>query len=183
MFVWELLEMLIHGLPEVVGNSNRKFWLCWFTTYTVLSKGVFERRTPITSGLFAFMSKFIKRKYSRSTNVVASHDGALKWKRPHFRLTCAVQKRLCLSSILGQWCVSLTPNNTKTIERMTCHCFLRPIRRDLTKSSYTTALLGMHKNQGRQNEGHRPFLLDKKTWLMILNSWLRCWAGLYEVCK
>ena len=178
------------------------FWKCWSIAYRKLSeiqtgssgcvgsqrtlswaKAVFERRTPIRSGLFAFMSKFIKRKYSRSTNVVASHDGALKWKRPHFRLTCAVQKRLCLSSILGQWCVSLTPNNTKTIERMTCHCFLRPIRRDLTKSSYTTALLGMHKNQGRQNEGHRPFLLDKKTWLMILNSWLRCWAGLYEVCK
>ena len=50
-------------------------------------------------------------------------------------------------------------------------------------SSYITALLGMHKNQGRQNEGRRPFLLDKKTWLMTLNSWLRCWAGLYEVCK
>ena len=129
---------------------------------TVLSKGVFERRTPIRSGLFAFMSKFIKSKYSHSTNVVASHDGTLKWKCPHFRLTCAVQKRLCLSSILGQWCVSLTPNNTKTIERMTCHCFLRPIRRDLKNSSYTTALLGVHKNHGRQNEGRRPFLLDKK---------------------
>ena len=62
----------------------------------------------------------------------------------------------------GLWCVSLTPNNTKTIERMTCHCFLRPIRRDLTNSSYTTALLGMHKNHGRQNEGRRPFVLDKK---------------------
>ena len=162
MFVWELLEMLIHCLPEVVGNSNRKFWLCWFTTDTVLSKGVFERRTPIRSGLFAFMSKFIKRKYSRSTNVVASHDGTLKWKSPHFRLTCAIQKRLCLSSLLGQWCVSLTPNNTKTIERMTCHCFLGPIRRDFTNSSYTTALLGMHKNHRRQNKGRRPFLLDKK---------------------
>ena len=124
------------------------------------------------------MSKVIKRKYSRSTNVVASHDGTLKWKRPDFRLTCAVQKRFCLSSLLGQWCVSLTPNNTKTIEGMTCHCFLRPIRRDLTNSSYITALLGMHKNQGR-----RLFLLDKKTRLMIFNSWLRCWAGLYEVCK
>ena len=30
-----------------------------------------------------------------------------------------------------QWCVSLTPNNTKTVGRMTRHCFLRPIRRDL----------------------------------------------------
>ena len=37
-----------------------------------------------------------------------------------------------------QWCVSLTPNNTKTMGRMTCHCFQRPIRRDLTSSSYTT---------------------------------------------
>ena len=26
-----------------------------------------------------------------------------------------------------QWCISLTPNNTKTIGRMTCLCFLRPI--------------------------------------------------------
>ena len=101
MFVWELLEMLIHSLPEVVENSNRKFWLCWFTTDTVLSKGVFERRTPIRSGLFAFMSKFIKRKYSRSTNVVASHDGTLKWKSPHFRLTCAVQKTPLLELSIG----------------------------------------------------------------------------------
>ena len=37
-----------------------------------------------------------------------------------------------------QWCLTLTPNNTRTIARMTCHCFLRPIRRDLTSSSYTT---------------------------------------------
>ena len=48
---------------------------------------------------------------------------AAAWKRSH------------------QWCVSLTPNNTKTIGRMTCHCFLRPIRRDLTSSSYTTHFL------------------------------------------
>ena len=31
VFVWELLKMLIHSLLEVVGNSNRKFLLCWFT--------------------------------------------------------------------------------------------------------------------------------------------------------
>ena len=38
-----------------------------------------------------------------------------------------------------QWCLTLTPNNTKTtIERMTGHCFLLPIRRDLTSSFYTT---------------------------------------------
>ena len=48
---------------------------------------------------------------------------AAAWKRSH------------------QWCISLTPNNTKTIGRMTCHCFLRPIRRDLTSSSYTTHFL------------------------------------------
>ena len=37
-----------------------------------------------------------------------------------------------------QWWVSLAPKNTKTIGRITCHCFLQPIRRDLTSSSYTT---------------------------------------------
>ena len=37
-----------------------------------------------------------------------------------------------------RWCLTLTPNNTKTIERMTCHCFLLPIRRDLTRSFYAT---------------------------------------------
>ena len=37
-----------------------------------------------------------------------------------------------------QWCLNLTPNNTETIERITCHCFLRPITRDLTSSSCTT---------------------------------------------
>ena len=31
-----------------------------------------------------------------------------------------------------QWSVSLTPNNSATIERMTCHCFLRPIRSHLS---------------------------------------------------
>ena len=40
-----------------------------------------------------------------------------------------------------QWWVSLTPNNTKTMGRMTCHCFQRPIRRDLTSSSYTTVFI------------------------------------------
>ena len=36
-----------------------------------------------------------------------------------------------------QWCLTLTPNNMETIERITCHCFLRPIRRDLTTRSNT----------------------------------------------
>ena len=40
-----------------------------------------------------------------------------------------------------QWYLTLTPNNTETIERMTCHCFLRPVRRDLTSISYTTVIL------------------------------------------
>ena len=39
-----------------------------------------------------------------------------------------------------QWCPTPTPNNTETIERMTCHCFLQQIRRNLTSSSSTTAL-------------------------------------------
>ena len=39
-----------------------------------------------------------------------------------------------------QWCATLTPRNTKTMGRMTCHCFQWPIRRDLRISCYTTAL-------------------------------------------
>jgi len=31
--------------------------------------------------------------------------------------------------ISHQWCVFLTPKNTKNIQRMTDHCFLRAIRR------------------------------------------------------
>ena len=37
-----------------------------------------------------------------------------------------------------RWWVSRAPNNTKTIGRMTCHCFLQPIRTDHTSSSHTT---------------------------------------------
>jgi len=42
-----------------------------------------------------------------------------------------------------QWCLTLTPNNTETIERMTCHCFLRPIRRDLKSTSLTQLSQGL----------------------------------------
>ena len=42
------------------------------------------------------------------------------------------------------WYISLIPNNTKTIGRMTCHCFLWPISRDLMSSSYTTHWPGHH---------------------------------------
>ena len=42
-----------------------------------------------------------------------------------------------------QWCVSLTPKNTKTSGRMTCHCFLQHARkgRELPSSSYTACWL------------------------------------------
>ena len=40
-----------------------------------------------------------------------------------------------------QWCLTLTSNNTKTIERMTFHCFLRPIRRDVSYFSNRAALV------------------------------------------
>ena len=40
-----------------------------------------------------------------------------------------------------QWCLTLTSNNTKTIDRMTFHCFLRPIRRDVSYFSNRAALV------------------------------------------
>ena len=41
-----------------------------------------------------------------------------------------------------QWCISLTPNNTKTVGRMTCLCFLRPII--IRSSSYATRICCCH---------------------------------------
>ena len=43
--------------------------------------------------------------------------------------------------ISHQWCVSLTPNNSKTIGSMTCHCFLRPVRRDFRAAPTLLTLL------------------------------------------
>jgi len=37
-------------------------------------------------------------------------------------------------------------------------------------SSYTTSLLGMHKNHARQNEGRRPFVLDEKAMAYDISS-------------
>ena len=64
------------------------------------------------------------------------HMLALKdpFRPPNYLPSHAHQHRN--SIILGH--VALTPNNTKTMGRMTCHCFQRPIRRDLTSSSYRT---------------------------------------------
>ena len=35
-----------------------------------------------------------------------------------------------------QWCVFLTPKNSKAIRRMTGHCFLRTIKRGLTSYEF-----------------------------------------------
>ena len=168
MFVWELLEMLIHWLPEVVGNSNRKFWLCWFTNTLSWAKAFLS---DVRQSQVDFLHSWASWKYSHSTNVAASHDGTLKLKVLTSGWHALFKNAFTyLSSLLGQWCFSLTPNNTKTIERMTCHCFLRPIRRDLTNSFYITLLLGMHKNHARQNEGRRSFVLDKKAMAQDISS-------------
>ena len=70
---------------------------------------------------FTFLCK--KRFYGKTL----SKDVAAPWMRSH------------------QWCLTLTPNNTKTIKRMTCHCFLRPVRGGLLSSSYTTLPKGSIK--------------------------------------
>ena len=81
-----------------------------------------------------------------------------------------------------QWYLTLTPNNTKTIERLTCHCFLRPIRRDLTSSSYTTvplvrlhSLICSHSEEPKYNRPPTPdtnFYYDKifVVWVTLLNQ-------------
>ena len=95
-----------------------------------------------------FMFKFTLIKHIESISLfVLSHlcEYCLHYYRAHAKKghIAATWKRS------HQWCVSLTPNNTKTIGRMTCHCFLRPIRRDLTSSSYTTHFLPPTEAAGR----------------------------------
>ena len=57
-----------------------------------------------------------------------------KWPKPQYNKVsmCDVDCVAAARRRSHQWCLTLTPNSTETIERMTCHCFLQPIRRDLT---------------------------------------------------
>ena len=60
---------------------------------------------------------------------------AMKYRQQRrSRSSCSEEK--------SHWCLRLTPNNAKTTERMTCHCFLRPITRDIPSSSYSGHSLG-----------------------------------------
>ena len=65
-----------------------------------------------------------------------------------------------------QWYVSLTPNNNNAIERMTCHCFLQPIRRDLTTISYTTPTLPLFPSQALIFTRHS---YDLRAWNRLLH--------------
>ena len=54
---------------------------------------------------------------------IGSHWRSVKFHAKDWSHVAIAQKRI------HQWCLTLTPSNTETIERMTYHCFLRPIRR------------------------------------------------------
>ena len=64
-----------------------------------------------------------------------------------------------------QWCLTLTPNNTETIESMTCHCFLRPVRGELTRSSYTTVIyfLAIFGQGDYDRSGYHPCNLQNSS--------------------
>ena len=47
-----------------------------------------------------------------------------------------------------QWCLTLTPNNTETTEKMTRPCFPWPIRRHLPSSYYTPKVFQSSKRKG-----------------------------------
>ena len=72
----------------------------------------------------------------------------------------------------SQWCLTLTPNNTETIETMTCHCFLRPIRRDLTSSSYSTVALytPLSISTGESTLNSQIFVFPILALLVFINS-------------
>ena len=77
--------------------------------------------------------------------------------------------RPCMQQLLGrghQWCVSQTPNNSKAVVRMTRHCFLRPIRRDLTSSSHTTPALPLFSSHALMFTRHS---YDQRAWNRLLH--------------
>lgn len=73
-----------------------------------ISRDVFEQRTSTGSGPFdrwaVVLLTFACKSFTSDRRLLAIQIwrclGILKRKRPHFRLTCVAQKRLCLSSLL-----------------------------------------------------------------------------------
>ena len=100
-----------------VDLSQRGIWYKWVAWRLQVSLAIWS------SELFLALS-------GRTVTFRAKPAGSKPWEGH----VAAAQKKS------HQWCLTLTPNNTETIERMTCHCFLRPIRRDLPSCSYTTTL-------------------------------------------
>ena len=75
-----------------------------------LSNDVFERRMPNGSGLFAILVSDVAQNFRpnlpyerkrHSRKEIWQRQSILKWKMPHFRLTCVAQKRLCFNSQLS----------------------------------------------------------------------------------
>ena len=97
--------MWISGLKELKG-------LCQgcpiMPIGSLISSDVLERRMLNGSRLFALLSRGFEQNFRQivsmrmttlgNTNMVASR--LIKRKKAHFRLTCVVQKRRCLSSII-----------------------------------------------------------------------------------
>ena len=82
---------------------------------------------------------------------------ALSVSRQPIGLLCK-ECRLALAPVLGghlaaarkrshQWCLTLTPNNTETVERMTCHCFIVFCDQagDTLRAAPTHVVLGVDK--------------------------------------
>ena len=85
-----------------------------------------------------------------------------------------------------QWCVSLTPNNTKTIGRMTCNCFLRSIRRDLTSSPilYTLLLVKKKKNDGQYDKARKIDVFGRELGRGDLSlTFLAILLKKYSICR
>ena len=96
-----------------------------------LNRGEITPKTQATYTASSYLIKVLLKGFH--VNCYTNEFCSKSYMAPLLTHVAAAQKRSY------QWCVSLTPNNTKTTGRMTCHCFLRPIRRNLPSSSYTTA--------------------------------------------
>ena len=117
----------LHSLSNPLEHSRVRSRFAWPLLYCQERRGKYssssrKRPTPKSGrnlGLSLTRMSFRKRLHGKTKD-----DGRLS----------------CNSCSEEMSTMVLIPNNNKTIERMTCHRFLRPIRIDRRSSSHTTAV-------------------------------------------
>ena len=93
------------------------------------------------------------RSLHHSSHAKIVYNWGLSFKNSSYPVYCIVEHHRQVHVAAArkrshQWCLTLTPNNTKTTEKMRSPCFLWPIRRHLPSGYYTPKLFQSSKRKG-----------------------------------